>query len=213
MKKIIMTGVAICALSTSAIAADGIYHTDGDSMYNQPFTGPYVGVYGGYGWNNVDSSIGDTNVDGADYGVYAGFKADTLLNNTVNRLGLGLTGAIEVYYGQSSADQDIGGVDIEKDYEYGISFRPGLSIVDDLSPVGVNSYGILGYKRANFEVDGLGDETFDGFELGLGTELVAYDNVGVRLEYAHTWYGDENIGGVNVDNEEDTVRLGVGYNF
>lgn len=90
---------------------------------------------------------------------------------------------------------------------------PGLSVIDKLSPVDFNPYGILGYKRANFEVDGLGDETFDGFELGLGTELVAYDNVGVRLEYAHTWYGEEEVGGTDIDNDEDTVRVGVSYNF
>src|SRR5690606_4632712 len=141
------------------------------------------------------------------------FKADTLLDNTVNHLGLGLTGAVEIYYGLSSADESFGTTSIEKDHEYGISFRPGLAFIDRINPVSYNSYGILGYKRANFEVDGLGDETFDGFELGIGTELVAYDNIGVRVEYAHTWYGDENIGGVNVDNDEDTVRLGLGYNF
>jgi outer membrane immunogenic protein len=180
---------------------------------DRTFTGPYMGVYGGYGWQDGDiDGAGDVELDGGDYGVYAGFKADTLLDNTVNQLGLGLTGAVEIYYGWSDSDQTIGALSLEKNHEYGISFRPGLSIIDDLSPVDVNPYGILGYKRAEFEATipgASGDETYDGFELGIGTEVVAYDNVGVRIEYAHTWYGEED----GIDIDEDTVRLGLGYNF
>ncbi len=209
MKKTLFTGAALVALTMVATQTSAQTYDNND----RTFTGPYIGVYGGYGWNDVDTSIGDTDVDGGDYGIYAGFKADTVLDKTVNQFGLGLTGAVEVYYGGSSADDNIGVATVDKDYEYGIRFLPGLAVLNDISPVGYNPYGILGYKRANFEVDGLGDETFNGFELGLGTELVAYDDLSVRVEYAHTWYGDKDIGGVNVDNSEDTLRLGVAYTY
>jgi outer membrane immunogenic protein len=202
MKKFLMTGVALVAF--------GALNT---ATANEVVVNPYVGAYGGYGWNDVETSSGDVDIDGMDYGVYAGFKADKLLDETVNRLGTSLTGAIEVYYGGSSADDNLGALTVDKEYEYGVRFMPGLAIIDDINPVGYNPYAILGYKRANFEIDGVGDESFDGFELGIGTELVAYENVGIRLEYAHTWYGDEDIGGINVDNDEDTVRVGVGYHF
>jgi len=206
MKKILMTAAAVATLATVSTAqAD-------DNMMDRTLTGPYIGVYGGYGWNDAEVGAADADVDGADYGVYAGFKADTILNNTVNKLGLGLTGAVEVYYGGSSADDDIAGVNVEKDYEYGVRFLPGMAILDRVNPTSYNPYGILGYKRANFEVAG-DDETLNGFELGLGTELVAYDDIAVRVEYAHTWYGDKDIGGVNVDNDEDTVRVGVAYTY
>lgn len=207
MKKILMTGAAILAVATFNTASAQDYSMDNDRM-----TGPYVGLYGGYGWNDTEVGAADADVNGADYGIYAGFKADTLLDETINKIGLGLTGAVEVYYGGSSADDTVGGVNVEKDYEYGVRFLPGLAILDEINPVGYNPYGILGYKRANFEAGG-SDETLNGFELGLGTELVAYDNIGVRIEYAHTWYGDKTIGGVNVDNSEDTVRVGVAYTY
>lgn len=210
MKKILMTGAAILTMgATHAAHADSYNSNNHDSM----MSGPYIGAYGGYGWNDVDTSTGDVSVDGTDYGVYAGIKADKLLDSTVNRLGTSLTGALEVYYGGSSAEENLGTATLDKNYEYGVRFLPGLAIIDDVNPIGYNPYGILGYKRANFEIDGVGDETFDGFELGIGTELVAYNNVGVRMEYAHTWYGDEDIGGINVDNDEDTVRVGAAYHF
>lgn len=204
MKKVIL-GTALLlgatAFSTASMAQDGL------------FGGPYVGVYGGYGWTEADVTGGGTvEPDGADYGIYAGFKADKLLDSTVNQTGLGLTGAVEVSYGWSSADDNVGGVSIEKDSEFGISFRPGLSFLNNDSVVNFNPYGILGYRRANYEasIGGLSaDEDFDGFELGIGTELVAYGDYGVRVEYSHTFYGEEG----GFDPDEDNVRLGVSYHF
>lgn len=98
MKKLFLTTAAVAAIATPAFA-DNMYG-DNQTGIDRTFTGPYIGVYGGYGWNNLETAGGaDASVDGGDYGIYAGFKADTLLDNTVNRLGLGLTGAVEVYYG------------------------------------------------------------------------------------------------------------------
>ena len=48
-----------------------------------------------------------------------------------------------------------------------------------------------------------------GFELGAGTELVTFQNFGVRADYTHVWYGSSS--GFNPD--EDDVRLGVAYHF
>ena len=101
---------------------------------------------------------------------------------------------------------------IEKDHEWGVSFRPGLSFVDDAMPFGIKPYGIIGYKRANFEATTAGvsdDEDFDGFELGFGTELMAYNDFGVRLDYSHTWYEDKS----GFDPSVDDLRLGVAYHF
>ena len=199
MNKLLLTSAAVLAMTVTSAHADERYAF---------FADPYIGAFGGYGW----SDAGEADLDGADYGIYAGMRVDTLLDNTINRLGLGITGALEVHYGWSSQDDTVAGVDLDKKDEFGISFRPGLTIVDRINPLDFNTYGILGYKRAEYEasVGGLAaDEDYDGFELGLGTELVAYDNMGVRLEYAHTWYEEKD----DVDPDEDTVRLGVSYQF
>lgn len=203
MKKILLATVAVLGV-TSFHAAQAQEST---------FASPYVGVYGGYGWTDADNSNGaDPSPDGVDYGIYGGVKVDSLLNQTINRTGLGLTGALEVHYGGSSADDTVSGVNIEKGREYGISFKPGMSFLNTDSIINVNPYAIVGYRNTEYEakVAGLSaDETYHGFELGIGTELVAYDDMAIRADYTHVWYGEEN----GIDPDEDNLRIGVGYNF
>jgi outer membrane immunogenic protein len=206
MEKLILgTAALICVAPAMAHA---------QSAGDRTFAGPYVGAYGGYGWTNADVSGTSVEVEpnGGDYGIYAGFQADRLLDTTINRTGLGLTGAVEFHYGWSGADDTVAGVNFEKDHEWGVNFRPGLTFLNNDAVVDVAPYAIIGYRSTEYEASGAGasgDETYDGFELGIGTELVAYDNVGVRLDYTHVWYGEEN----GFDPDEDNVRVGVGYKF
>ena len=173
-----------------------------------PLSGVYAGAFGGYTWADADVSSGGGKADlnGDEYGVFLGYQLDTLLDKS---LGLGINGALEIYYAWSDLeDTTSAGVEVEKDNEWGISFRPGLSFVDRYTPLGLKPYGIVGYRRAEYETAG-GDEIFDGFELGLGTELIAYQDFGVRLDYTHVWYSEEE----GLDPDEDNLRLGVAYHF
>ncbi|MAQ70988.1 MAG: hypothetical protein CL565_02225 [Alphaproteobacteria bacterium] len=194
MTRFLLATAAVVALSAPAMADS----YNNNSPFGSALTGAYVGAMGGYSWSELDTAAGDVDVDGADYGVFVGYKLDQYLQNSI-----GINGAIEAHYAWSSADGDIAGADVEKDDEWGVSFRPGLSISESINP-----YGILGYKRAEFET-AAGSEDYDGFELGIGTELVAYGDFGIRAEYAHTFYGEED----GVDPDEDTLRLGVAYHF
>lgn len=174
------------------------YHEEGSLS---PLSGFYVGGYGGYGWTDADiTGGGSADLDGWDYGLFAGYSLDTLLDRTI---GLGINGSLEAFYGWS--DQSDSGID--KDNEWGINFRPGLSFVDDFL-WGLKPYGIIGYRSAEFEGGGSSD-WHDGFELGLGTEVVAYGDFGVRLDYSHVWYEDKN----GIDPDEDNLRLGLAYHF
>ena len=205
MKNVLMAGAALLALGGFAGSAE--------AQQVSPLSGVYVGGFGGYGWGDADGPAGlDFSQDGADYGVFAGYRIDGLLDQTVGRMGLGINGALEAHYGWSNADDSDAGVDFEKDSEWGVSFRPGLSFIDEHNPLGINPYGIIGYRNAKFEGSAFGasdDERFDGFELGIGTELVAYDDIGIRLDYSHVWY--EDVDGFNPS--EDDIRLGVSYHF
>jgi len=206
MKKLLLTSLLCGAASFATLSAASADVMDRTSL------GPYIGVQGGYTFAEDEVGGTDIDVDGGNYGVFVGFQADTLLNNTVNRLGIGLTGAIEAHYNWSDADDSEGGVSIEKNHDWGVSFRPGLNFISDATPLNLNPYGIIGYRRAEFEASGGGfdaEEDFDGFELGLGTELVAYDNVGIRAEYSYTWYSEED----DIDPSEHNVRIGAAYHF
>ena len=198
MKKLLFASAAIATLTSTAAMAD-TYYKDGDR--NKAYSAsPYIGAYGGYGWAD-DSGV---DLDGWQYGVFAGMQADSLLDATINRTGLKLSGAIEAMYGWNNGSE--GGFD--RDEEWGVSFRPGLGFISNSFDLETVPYAILGYKRANIETP-TSDYWHDGFELGLGTELVAYDHMTTRLEYSHTFY--EEKGGL--DPDEDSVRLGLGYRF
>lgn len=210
MKHLMMAAAAITLMSSPALADS---YRDNSTTYS-PLTGAYVGVMGGYTWGESDSSIAGVNpeVSGDEYGVFAGYKVDSLLDSTVNRMGLGLNGAVEAHYMFSTADDTDGGATFDKNGEFGLSFRPGVSFIDEMSPMGLNPYAIIGWKRTNFEASGGGvaiDKTYDGFELGIGTEVLAYEDYGIRIDYSHTWY--EENGGFEPD--EDSLRVGVAYHF
>lgn len=198
MKKILLGAVAVMALSVPAHAQSYIDNTRKGSVTginDSPLSGMYLGGYGGYSW--TDSGIpggGSADLEGADYGLFLGYKLDHYLQNSI-----GINGAVEAHYGWSDADG--GGMD--KENEWGISFRPGISISENINP-----YGIIGYRNTKFETP-TGSERFDGFELGLGTEVVSWDRVGVRLDYTHVWYGSEG----GYDPDEDNIRAGLLYRF
>ncbi len=199
MKKLLLTSAALIGLTTSGAMAQDTYYNNGDRT--QTYTAsPYVGAYGGYGW----SEDGDIDMNGGQYGVFVGMQADRLLDSTINRTGLALSGALEAHYGWNNADDD----GFSRDHEWGVSFRPGLNIISNTFDLQTVPYAIIGYKRANIDTPS-GDNNHDGFELGLGTELVAWDQAMVRLEYSHTFF--EEKGGI--DPDDDSIRLGVGYRF
>jgi opacity protein-like surface antigen len=212
-KSLLLAAAAFLALTGTAHAQYEQQATYKEEGTISPLSGVYAGGFGGFSWADAElSGIDDLDVNGGDYGLFVGYQLDTLLDRT---LGLGINGALEFHYAWSDGDESttVGGTTFttEKNNEWGISFRPGMSWVYDYT-LGLKPYAILGYKRAEFETSGggfSGDETFDGFELGLGTELIAFGDFGVRAEYAHTWYGEED----GVDPDEDTLRLGVAYHF
>ena len=207
MNKLLMLGTALAVVAFAAPAmAEPYANNSSNDVTMSPLSGVYLGGYGGYDWTDASAdAVGvDDDLDGADYGVFVGYKLDGIFDR-MNGLGIGLNGAIEASYGWSSVDSG----DLEKDNEWAVSFRPGLSFINEYAH-GLNPYGILGWRRTEFKsTAGGGSTDLDGFELGLGTELVAYGDFGVRLDYSHTFYEDKD----GIDPDSDDIRLGVAYHF
>ncbi|MFO0388329.1 MAG: outer membrane beta-barrel protein [Alphaproteobacteria bacterium] len=208
MKKII-TGLCVAILCATPVFAK----TD-ETIKTTTLTGPYLGIYGGYDWTDLDTHAAglDSQPHGWDGGVFAGYKIDGLLDST-QRYGIGGGAAVEAFYGISNSDDNVAGINVEKENEWGVSLRPGLSFLDSAAGgSGIAPYGILGYRNTKFTASSGaigGSERYDGFELGIGTELIAMSNAGIRVEYSHVWYGSEG----GIDPATDDVRIGLSMHF
>ncbi len=208
MKKtlLISTMLGLClALAPAQAAAPARHSTDMWSSF-------YAGGFGGYGWTDGELAGGPTfDVNGTEYGAFAGYEIGTLIKWPVT-----LNGALEFHYGWSNADETrtvgLAAVQVEKDHEWGINFRPGLAFIFDRAEMNLKPYGILGYRRAEFDTTTAGvsnSEQYNGFDLGIGTELIAFNNFGTRLDYSHVFYQEKN----GLDPDENDVRLGVVFHF
>jgi outer membrane immunogenic protein len=181
------------------------------SAQKSNFEGPYVGGQAGYSIINVDitTSAGsaDDDMEGFGGGGFVGFGGT---NGS-------LYGSIEAEVGYDGASWSTvsGGltVDVEAQLTYGVGFRIGVVVADNLL-----IYGRVGWVRTNTELSvtslGSADEDFDGGRIGGGVEGMLADNIGVRGEYTYTMYEDPfSASGVEFDINQHLFRVGVAYYF
>lgn len=202
----------------------------GVSYAATPFVGPYVGVQAGYSVYDMAGTVTDTSIpetdtteglsgSGAEGGLYAGWGMKT---SPVTYAG------IEVEYSWSGAEHssaltDPGGTatgKIEDEDNFGISGRLGW-----LPSSNTMLYVRAGWQRVNLEYSGdLGgvgggslDRDHDGPRLGLGAEVAMVGDWLLRMDYAHTWYGDETFTNgtvsANIEPDNDVFRIGVARQF
>jgi opacity protein-like surface antigen len=205
----IMKKAPLLALATAAALFLSLSPARADYQsrpFDKTWSNFYAGGYGGYGWTRAAQNPGPTlDVNGIDYGAFAGYEMGTLMSSDAT----GVTGALELHYGWSNASKTESGIEVKKDHEWGVDFRPGLTFVSNHMPMNLKPYGILGFRRTEFEQTTTGKEQFNGFALGVGTELVALNNFGTRLDYAHVFSESKD----GLDPDENDLRLGLAFRF
>jgi len=212
MKNIVLSAVAVLAMSSFAVAGGDIAPVEEPVVVVEPViedSGFYIGL--GYGWQalTVDDTLDGYNYLDENFGsimIDAGYKFNSYV-------------AVEgrYWFGLSSSN-DLGWRnDIPSDItidEWGIYVKPMYPVTDAF-----DIYALLGYASADLTYDlasggSLTSDSVDGFSWGLGAEYAFTDNLSMFIDYTSIVNEEEAIvAGDALDITVDNVNFGVNYHF
>lgn len=197
------------------------------------WTGPYVGLQAGYGWDksdvdgssdlpDFDPDFGSLNPDGFIGGLHAGYnwQSDSLV--------FGAEGDIEYADLKDSNDASIPGpgpVEIERKQDWLGSLRLRGGVAFDRTLVYATGGLAVGEVELNVDsnfIDDSEDKTKWGWTIGGGLEHAFTDELSLRLEYRYTDLGKTEavvnsgfgpfVAG-EVKNDFHAVRAGLSWHF
>ncbi|MGQ4273118.1 outer membrane protein [Terrihabitans sp. B22-R8] len=219
MKRLLLAGAALAALSSASFAADmPIYPAEAAvAPVESDWAGFYLGIQGGYNWADGDSDVTvplptlfavtdgtGFDTDGFSIGLYSGY------NRQFGNWVFGI-------------DNSISYVDIEEDDFQINTFsatrgRIGYSFGNFL----VFAAGGLSLAHGEVDFGAFGgdedDHLFVGWTAGGGVEAKLGGNWSARVEYLYADYGEERFASdngvvVDVDFDMSVVRGGIAYHF
>ncbi|MFB0875040.1 MULTISPECIES: outer membrane protein [unclassified Sphingobium] len=178
MKTVIFAAIAAAAIATPAFAQD-----------DATFTGPRAEVLVGYDKLDTNGS-GLGNPDGLLYGIGLGYDFQSG----------GAVFGIEGEVSDSTANVDVGGVDVDAARDLYVGARAGFLI----SPVAL-AYVKAGYTNARIKTEGFGGDNGDGVRVGAGLEYKLGGQLFVKGEYRYSNY--------EADVERHQIVGGLGIRF
>jgi outer membrane immunogenic protein len=203
-------GAGLIAFAGAADAAD-IYQppppTDGGYYTPAPaftWTGPYLGLQGGYGWGKslTDSATNTVSTKGWQGGVYGGYNFQTASPIVVG---------VEADINASGEKGTNVGTTVSSPWNGAVRGRVGFA-ADRFLIYGAGGFAFGGVKVT----DGVDTDTATrtGWTAGAGVEAAVTDNVVARLEYRYTNLGTTtlpNFGSTSYTSSK--VLAGVGFKF
>ncbi|CDZ49852.1 outer membrane protein [Neorhizobium galegae] len=216
MRFLFLSSVAMLALSTVAHAADAVDQVPSAPVAEevQVFTwsGPYLGVHGGYGWTDGSFDISGVGTLGADlngglFGVFAGYN-----HQFSNNLVIGIEGDIEYNWNE---EEVLAGAEARTELQGSVRGRIGYAFDRAL----VYATGGWAATQGVAEVPGFSDETetFNGYTVGAGVDYAFTNNIFGRVEYRYTDFGsktfDFGAGTIDADLDQHAIRVGLGVKF
>jgi len=208
MKRILFlaTGVAMTA-SSAAFAADAVETIpEAPIAVEMPavfsWSGPYIGVHGGYGWGDGEALGEDRSFDGGRFGAFAGYNW---------QVSDGFVAGIEGDLNYDWNEDDIApGFSADTGFSGGIRARAGFAFDRALL------YAAGGWTATNVSIDtpvGDDDDTLHGWTIGAGLDYAFTDNMFGRAEYRYNDYGSGDVLGADVDFTQHVFQVGLGVKF
>jgi outer membrane immunogenic protein len=209
MKKILLSSVALLSLTAGAMAADlPSRRAPAPIIAAVPvftWTGFYVGVNAGYGWNTNDSiTVGGVRFDLDDEGGFVG-GAQAGYNYQIGSFVVGLEGDIQYadFGGDDRFDFDNDGI-VDDDFNNSDWFgtvRARAGVAFDRALI----YATGGFAFAD-------DAT--GWTVGGGLEYAFTNNLSAKVEGLYVNLDqDDNFLGIDSDAEFGVVRAGLNFRF
>ena len=208
MKKVLFLAAgAAMATSSAVFAADAVETIpEAPIAIETPvvfsWSGPYLGVHGGYGWGNGElDGIGDQDFNGGRFGGFAGYNW---------QVSDGFVAGIEGDLNYDWNEENIGaGLDGKTGLSGGIRARAGFAFDRALL------YAAGGWTATNVEVSGAidDDDTLHGWTIGAGLDYAFTDNMFGRAEYRYNDYGSGDVLGTDVDFNQHVFQVGLGVKF
>ena len=227
MKNIVLSAVAVLAMSSFAVAGGDIAPVEEPVIVAEPVitdSGFYLGL--AYGWMNASSTatysmdnadgssiIVENNLFDEDYSeimIQAGYKFNSYV-------------AIEGRYWFGLSDTINSGLiaglpyDVDNSVDaWGIYVKPMYPVTDAF-----DIYALLGYAAAEYDLQAVSGtlttnvngDTADGFSWGLGASYAFTDNVAVFVDYVSIYDDSVDVGASTYDDEITTWNFGVTYQF
>lgn len=171
------------------------------------WAGPYLGLYGGYGFNGESSSVlGDVEEDGFLGGVFAGY----------NRQSGSFVYGIEGDAGYNNKNGFNGTEATQGRFEGSLRGRLGFAVTDRVLLYGTG--GVAGQQLKYMTTpNGHDEQGMIGWTAGAGVDALVTDNIFTRLEYRYTDFGSNEFataaGPIDVENNDHRITFGVGMKF
>ena len=217
MKNIVLSAVAVLAMSSFAVAGGDIAPVEEPIIVPEPVitdSGLYLGL--GYGFMNAEvtdtmlvrgGTITETVMD-EDFSsimIQAGYKFNSYVA-VEGRYWFGLDSDTSLFSGSDNIPADVT-VDA-----WGIYVKPMYPVTDAF-----DIYALLGYTGADLTIDNanytFNSDNVDGFSWGIGAAYSFTDNLAVFVDYVNIYDDEEDYIGGSTETTIDSVNFGLTYQF
>ena len=206
------TAIASAAGAAALLAA-------APAVAQEPFNGPYIGVQAGWQQDNARVSVETGNTEVITRGKKSGFEYGAQLGYDAKLGEQFVLGAEAFVSGSTGRNEFSNTAYVKSGRSFGLLGRAGV-----LATPQTLVYATGGWENARFSFNDAGtkiSKNKDGWTVGAGIEQLINPNVGVRVEYRYSRFGNSHIdaldpltgGETHMRDTRNRILAGVNYRF